>query len=362
MHTISSSEAEGVFNEFIDDRLSDLVTDIVNEGDISAHGGRNSDIVLEIDDIAPPRFTYGREGGAGSGAGSGGPGDGAGKLRFRLPLKRFMELVGRKLALPDLTKDGEGRIKEVTYSFKTVGTCGVILDKKRTFKRALKTSVACGRYRPEAGVRDVLVRRRDRRFKLPERVERPRHRAVVLYIGDISYSTYGERLELTKRIVNFTHHWIDYNYGAGNVDHRFFVHDVVAHEVLAEQFYEVSNAGGTRAAGAFELASQIAGNEYAPGATNLYAFYFGDGELLPDDAEAITDIIGTDMVGVFNRVGLVEVKPSRMSRLHKAVSSRFEGRRDVRTAVLDDAQGISPTIQVLFGNRTCVSAGAEAED
>ena len=79
-------------------------------------------------------------------------------------------------------------------------------------------------------------------------------------MGDISYSTYGERLEMEKRLVNFIHQWLDFNYGAGNVEHRFFVHDVDAHEVAPSDFYKVANAGGTRASIVFELVSQIAFN------------------------------------------------------------------------------------------------------
>ena len=162
-----------------------------------------------------------------------------------------------------------------------MGSAGIILDKKRTFKRSLKSSIAMNLYDPANGVYNVQLRRKDRRFKLPERVETPRYKAVVFYLGDISYSTYGERLKLEKRVVNFIQHWLDFNYGADKVEHRYFVHDSEAYEVMADQFFNVSNAGGTYASMVFDLVSQVARNEYEINTTNFYAFYFGDGEVFP---------------------------------------------------------------------------------
>jgi uncharacterized sporulation protein YeaH/YhbH (DUF444 family) len=238
----------------------------------------------------------------------------------------------------------------VSYEFKTFGQAGVLLDKKRTFKRALRSSIGTGTYRPQNDQYDVLIRRRDRRYKLPERVEKPRYKAVVFYVGDISYSTYGERLKLEKRVVNFIHSWLNYNYGADNVDHRFVVHDSEAYEVMAEQFYNVSNAGGTRAAIAFDLVAQIAMNEYDLQGTNFYGFYFGDGEIFEDDAKEIIHILEKDFRPIFNRVGVVEVKPSSISHLHKCIAEVFDDDPIIKLGKLTDKGSIIDVIKVLFGS------------
>jgi len=345
---ISSNESEGSFNEFIEEQVEEQIENILNNGDITSFGDRDSDIIVEMDDITPPVFTYGDQGG-GQGQGGDGPGKDGGKIRFSLPFKFFMELMKDKLQLPNLIKEGDGKIKEVSYEFKTFGTAGIILDKKRTFKRALKTSVGTGAFAPDEDKFDVLIRRRDKRFKLPERVEKPRFKAVVFYMGDISYSTYGERLELEKRIVNFIYNWLNYNYGADNVDHRFFVHDVEAHEVLPEDFFRVSNAGGTYASMAFELVSQIAFNEYDSESTNFYAFYFGDGELFDDDASKIAEILEDSFVPIFNRVGVVEVRPSTISYLNQKLSKNFSNHPVVRLSSLYDKTTIVEVIKGLFG-------------
>lgn len=347
---ISSDESEGFFEEFIEDRLDGLIDDIVNEGDLERIGGDGGELVVEMDDISPPTFVYGDGGqGGGAGSGTGEPGEDAGKLRFDIPFERFMELVKKKLSLPDLKKEGSGSIKQVSYRFKTFGPTGIILDKKRTFKRAFKTSIGMKKYDPQGEKYRIEIQRRDRRYKLPQREENPKYKAVVFYIGDISYSTYGERLELEKRLLNFVHHWLDYNYGKNNVEHRFFVHDVEAYEVNANEFYNVSNIGGTRASIAFDLVSKVARNEYDISTTNLYAFYVGDGELFQSDADEIVQLLGNELIPAFNRVCLVEVKPSKASLLKSTVEASFKKNPLVRTLSIDSNKEIIPTIQRMFG-------------
>ena len=347
---ISSDESEGAFNEFIESQLEDFVEGILSDGDLTEFGERGSDLIVELDDIQPPSFVYGDEG-QGGGKGGKGPGQGGGKMSFTVPLGKLMELIAQQLNLPDLTKEGKGRIKQVSYEFKTFGQLGIILDKKRTFKRALKSSIATEVYAPDQGKYDVLFRRRDRRYKVPKRIEKPKYKAVVFYMGDISYSTYGERLELEKRVVKFIHHWLDYSYGPKSVEHRFFVHDMEAYEVLPENFYRVNNVGGTRASIVFDLVSQIAVNEYEPATTNYYAFYFGDGELFSDDAKEIVEILENQMRPFFNRIGIVEVQPSRSSHLNAKVETRFRGDSVVRLGELKHKKDTITVIKNLFGAR-----------
>ncbi len=348
--SISSSESEGAFNEFIEDQLENLVDSILTEGDLTSVGDRGSDVIVEIDDIIAPTFTYGDEGGGG-GSGGAGPGRGGGKIRFSVPFDFLMERVSRSLRLPNLKKEGKGRIKEVTHEFKTFGPVGAVLDKKRTFKRALKTSIGMEVYRPEVGKHTIEFHRRDRRYKVPERVEKPKFKAVVFYMGDISFSTYGERLKLEKRLVGFIQHWIDFNYGAKNVEHRFFVHDAEAHEVQEEDFYQVGNSGGTLAAPVYQLVHQVATNEYDPASTNFYGFYFGDGELFDEDAKEIVTVLEDQMRPIFNRIGIVEVQPGRLSLLNRQVATQFHRDQVIRLGEINDRLETIEVIKTLFAER-----------
>ena len=344
---ISSGESEGAFNEFIEDQLERLVDNIISEGEISGTGERGSEVIVEIDDIVAPTFSYGDEGEEG-GSGSQGPGREGGKLRFSIPFAFLMERIARALKLPDLKKEGKGRIKEISHEFKTFAPVGTVLDKKRTFKRVLRTSIGIGLYAPDQDRYDLRFRRRDRRYKVSERVERPKFKAVVFYMGDISYSTYGERLRLEKRLVGFIQNWIDFNYGTKSVEHRFFVHDAEAYEVEEENFYHVGNAGGTLAAPVYRLVQQIATNEYDPGTTNFYAFYFGDGELFDEDAKEIVGLLEEQMRPLFNRIGIVEVQPGRLSLLNRQVATQFHRDAVIRLGELNDRLETIEVIKTLF--------------
>lgn len=348
MDRINSDESEGLFSDFMDQQLSDLVEEVISGGDIIRGGGHGADIIVEMDDISPPSFVYGDGQDNSSGIGTSGPGSEGGRLRFDLSFDRFMELAAKRLSLPNLTREGRGRIKQVAYSFKTFGPTGVILDRRRTFRRALRTSVGTGLYAPDQGRLKVEVRRRDRRYRQAERVEKPRHRAVCFYIGDISYSTLGARLEMQKRLLNFVHNWLDYSYGQGKVDHRFFVHDAEAYEVTAAEFYQVGNAGGTRAAMAFDLIARVARNEYDPATTNLYAFYVGDGELFHSDAAEIMDIVSAQLRPMLNRLCVTEIKPGSSSCLVRQLNSAFPHDSVVRGLVVKRRQDIVPSIQKMF--------------
>jgi uncharacterized protein len=344
---ISSNESEGAFNDFIEETVEDAIEEIINEGDLDTLGGRGSEIIIEMDDIVPPTFSYGDEG-EGDGKGGRKPGKDGGKLVFNLPFNRFMELLAEKLRLPNLVKEGKGKIKEVSYEFKSFGPTGVILDKKRTFKRALRSSIGMGKYDPALGKYIVDFMRRDRRYKIPVRVENPKFKAVVFYMGDISYSTHGQRLEMEKRLVNFIKNWLDFNYGIQNVEHRFFVHDVKAYEVQEQEFYKVGNIGGTRAYIVFDLIYQIAFNEYDINSTNFYGFYFGDGEVFGSDSTDIAGILKDSIVPAFNRVGILEVLPSQWSKLVLELSKDFVKNKIVRLSKIHRKSDTINAIKTLF--------------
>ncbi len=60
---ISSGESEGAFNEFVNEQLEEVLDHIINEGDVDMLGDSGSDIIVEMDDIQPPKFVYGDQGG-----------------------------------------------------------------------------------------------------------------------------------------------------------------------------------------------------------------------------------------------------------------------------------------------------------
>jgi len=68
---IDSSESEGAFNEYIEEQLSNMIDGIITDGDLTELGDRGTDLIVEMDDIKPPTFTYGEESQGGGGGGRG---------------------------------------------------------------------------------------------------------------------------------------------------------------------------------------------------------------------------------------------------------------------------------------------------
>jgi uncharacterized sporulation protein YeaH/YhbH (DUF444 family) len=151
---IDSSESEGIYENHITDKLDSIINDVLENG-LDPEG---DNVTVEADVVQAPTFTYDDSGKGGKGSGGKGPGrGGGGGVQFTLPLDKFMQLVAKKLMLPNLVKEGQGKITEVSYEYKTFGNTGIILDKKRTFKQALKTSIGTGEYQPE---NDINYQRR----------------------------------------------------------------------------------------------------------------------------------------------------------------------------------------------------------
>ena len=338
---ITSGESEGIFNEFIGEKIKEKIEDILNDGDYIEN---MSDVIIEVDDIKSPTFVF-DDGGDGDGGMGNRPGNKGDKLKFTFPFEKFMELIAERLDLPNLTKEGKGKIKEISQVFNTFGQVGIILNKKRTFKRAIKESVALGLYDPKEDAYEIQIRRKDKRYNVSKRVEKPKYRAVCFYLGDISFSTEGNRLLLEKKVVNFIYNWLNYNYGKNNVDHRFIAHDWDAHEVDASEFFRIDATGGTRASVAFELANDIAKQEYPVNMTNYYCFYFGDGEIFGEDGKEIKNII-KDMDVFFNRIGIVEIMPSGFSSLISALENNSF--QNTKLSKLNFSNEIINTIRKLF--------------
>lgn len=340
---IDSGESEGMYNEFVSDRIEDKVEEIISNG-FDADG---SEVVIELGDIESPTFVYDNDE-DGEGKGNQGPGTENEGLKFGVSFDKFMQAVAKRFKLPNLIKEGNGKIKETSEVWKTYGTTGIILDKRRTFKRALKSSIASREYNPAEGKYDVLIKRKDKRFKLPETIEIPKYKAVVMFIGDVSYSTYGQRLEQEKKYVGFIQAWVNYCYGKKNVDYRFFVHEARSYEVGQSQFYNVANSGGTAAAPAFKQVIDIATTEYDPNSTNLYVFYFGDGELFNSDADEIVELL-KENAKYFSRIGIVEILPN-YSCLYDTINDNIPhgNGHTVALAKHTDTKDIVENIKILF--------------
>ena len=95
----------------------------------------------------------------------------------------------------------------------------------------------------------------------------------------------------------------------------------------------------------------MAFNEYDAETTNFYGFYFGDGELFSTDADDIADILQKDIFPIFNRVGVIEVKPSSISNLVEKLKERYSEDDTIRLDRVENKKEIIKAIKTLFGEK-----------
>ena len=120
---------------------------------------------------------------------------------------------------------------------------------------------------------------------------------------------------------------------------------------MEDDFFKITNAGGTRASVVFDLVANVAFNEYDPETTNFYGFYFGDGELFSNDAEEIGEILNRDLFPIFNRIGIVEVKPSSISNLVERLKEKYADDDVIRLDRVESKKEIIKVIKNLFGEK-----------
>ncbi|MEL0328528.1 MAG: DUF444 family protein, partial [Deltaproteobacteria bacterium] len=102
------------------------------------------------------------------------------------------------------------------------------------------------------------------------------------------------------------------------------------------------------AAPVYQLIHRIATNEYDPASTNFYGFYFGDGELFDDDAKEIVKILEEHLRPIFNRIGVIEVQPGRLSLLNRQIATQFYRDSIIRLGELNDKLETIEVIKTLF--------------
>ena len=110
----------------------------------------------------------------------------------------------------------------------------------------------------------------------------------------------------------------------------------------------MANAGGTQASPAFEQVVEIAHTEYDPSSTNIYVYYFGDGELFHSDAEKIAEIL-RENAKYFSRVGVVEVLPN-YSCLYETLNDNLPNGKGHKIALAkhNEPRDIIDNLKILF--------------
>ena len=175
------------------------------------------------------------------------------------------------------------------------------VDRRRTILRNLRRNIANN----QPGVGGFIPE--DLRFRVWENVLEKHSNASVILAMDRSGSMTLEKKFIVKSFFFWMVNFIRRKYQ--NVEVVFVAYDTVAREVGEENFFAISEGGGTMISSGFKLAKEIVEARFPPDAWNNYVFCFSDGENWDDDNGRCVVLV-KELLGMCQAVGYGEVSYS----------------------------------------------------
>jgi sporulation protein YhbH len=223
--------------------------------------------------------------GDGTGAGSGPPGDEPGEEMYEvwLDMEDVEEMLFSELALPRLRPRPDGHAVEEETVFDSIARKGPQVDKRAT----LRANLARNARRGSARVGDVD--REDLRYLSYREQPKPRHRAVVFCVMDISASMGQDRKRMARLFFYWCVQFLRRRYDQTEI--VFVGHTTEAWEMDEHEFFGRVESGGTRASSAYELTAQIQRDRYPAADWNVYVLHTSDGDNFGADNARTLELI-----------------------------------------------------------------------
>jgi len=241
--------------------------------------------------------------GDGPGPGDGQAGDQPGELTYEVevPLDELTRMMLEDLALPWLEEKPARQVTTITHRYTDVRRRGSLanLDKRRTLLANLKRNAA-------RGVAEVgNLHEHDLRFKVwDEHAERHANAAVYMLM-DRSGSMTTSKKYVAKSFFFWMVRLLRLKYQ--HVETVFIAHDTEAQIVPEQDFFALSNDGGTRCSSAYQAALAHVLQQHPASRWNIYLFHFSDGDNLPYD-NAVCKALVQDLLVHCNMVGYGDIQ------------------------------------------------------
>lgn len=316
------------FRDIVRGKVRDNLKQYISNGELMGkQGGKAVKIPLPQIDLPRFRFSSNEQGGVGQGQGQPGdslgsnqgqpgeePGqgeagqnDGEKALEVEVSIDELAEILGEALALPKIEPKGGATVvsqKDKYTSIRSVGPDS-LKHFKRTYKQALRRSIAMGQFNPKNPV--VLPIKDDMRYRSWSTSEQPQSNAVVIYMMDVSGSM-GETQKEIVRIESFwINAWLKSQYKG--IETRYIIHDASAKEVDEHTFFHTRESGGTMISSAYKLAWEMIQQDYPPSDWNIYPFHFSDGDnWSTEDTKECLDLLNDHIIPASNQFSYGQVE------------------------------------------------------
>jgi uncharacterized protein len=355
------------FREIIRGRIKENLRKYIQKGEMIGKKGKDL-ITIPVPSIDIPHFKYGHKDQGGVGQGDGAPGtvlapgavegEGRGKagqgegqhsLEVDLSLDELADILGEELALPRIESKGKKNITTPKVKYTGVHTTGPesLRHFKRTYKQALKRSIATGTYNPAIPI--VVPVREDKRYRSWRLTELPQSNAVVIYMMDVSGSMGDEQKEIVRIESFWLDTWLRHQYKG--LETRYIIHDAVAREVDRETFFHTRESGGTMISSAYKLCRDLIHADYPSGSWNIYPFHFSDGDNWSmDDTLLCVELLKTKLLPRVNMFAYGQVEsPYGSGQFIKDLREHFGKDDRVVSSEIRDKDAIVGSIKEFLG-------------
>ncbi len=329
------------FRQIVRGKIRSNLKQYISSGQLIGKQG-NERVSIPLPQIDLPRFRFNSQDGGGVGQGDGdsgeslgsgdeqpgqgeaGEGEGEKALEVDVTLDELAQILGEELQLPRIEPKGEKQV--VTERDKYTGIRPVgpnsLRSFKRTYKEALKRTIAMGQYNSKNPI--VLPIKDDMRYRSWSTVKSPQSNAIVIYMMDVSGSMGDEQKEIVRIESFWINAWLKSQYEG--IETRYIVHDATAREVDEHTFFHTRESGGTMISSAYRLAAQILEADYPSSEWNIYPFHFSDGDNWSvDDTRACIQLLRDVLIPASNQFSYGQVEsPYGSGQFIKDLKENFE--------------------------------------
>jgi uncharacterized protein len=347
------------------DQVRQAVSEAVSRRKVSDINSTDDKVTVRAKSVGEPTFSLGRDGdreyvlpgnkkyatgdriprpedGDGGGASQASDqGGGEDEFLFTLTREEFLQVFFDDLELPDLVRKtlAETSATQPIRAGYSVSGSPSSLNVVRTMRNSLARRIALVRPRRdeverlraeldaanEAGDADLIADIREKleaavrksravpfidpvdvRYNRFERVPKPRTRAVMFCLMDVSGSMSEFRKDLAKRFFMLLHLFLETRYE--HVDVVFIRHTEVAQEVDEDTFFRSRETGGTVVSTALEEMMTVQQARYPISDWNLYVAQASDGDNFGNDSQHCVSLLEGRILPMVQHYAYIEVR------------------------------------------------------
>jgi uncharacterized sporulation protein YeaH/YhbH (DUF444 family) len=359
----------GRFKDIVKRNIKKDLAKYISSDDLISQNGDGKTVKIPVKYINLPKFQFGEldQGGTGSGEGnegdpiSGGKGDkpekgnkagdakGEHDNNEEFAVEELAKMLGEELALPDMEEKNKGKVVSSRNKYNGISNLGAegLRHFKRTYKEALKRSIASGTYDPQNPI--IIPIKADKRYRAGIPITEPNVNTVIIYILDISGSMGEEQRHMAKSVAFWVDAWLSTQYNG--IEKRYIVHDTEAKEVNKEEFFSLRESGGTKISSALDLCNNIMKSDYPFSEFNVYPLFFSDGDNYDNnDNVKCIELLRDHIIPNSNVFSYAQTTSMGGSgEFIRILDANFPGHAKVQTAVMNNRDDIMACIKAFLG-------------